>query len=391
MSVTLSTTIVDRDPKITTRHHPPDSWSKLGSMWVSDARPTHVVVSLKATENCVIGLWGMGCGAIEHEHLRAARRELLGNMHTFSPEAHFFSATGKGTISIRIHADRARSVREVQPVRIALKSCNRCGRFLPINLLDERQHLSFSNHCVAESRRPCKHGTFGRLRDQETGETIQLEYGFQLECRFCKKFEVNAAHNPQRTAAQMKEDAQRRRAFEALTMELYGESPQLRYRHLTGRELSDDVYMRFSGSCFKCGAKLPTVKDMHLDHTRPLALLWPLDSSATALCKSCNSEKRDRLPRDFYDDKELRRLATITGLSVDELRDPHPNTEAIDKLKLRLDWFFGDFLCRPELTKVRDGKTAAELLVKALYKVIEKCPEKHRFDFRAEFDRRRPN
>lgn len=121
----------------------------------------------------------------------------------------------------------------------------------------ERDQLSFSNHCVAEHRRPCKHATFGRLRNvEDSAEVLQLDYGYQLECRFCKKFEVNAAHNPQRSSAQMKEDGARRRAFELLLAELYGGTPQLRYRHEKGTELADDVWKRFGCACFNCGAKL---------------------------------------------------------------------------------------------------------------------------------------
>jgi hypothetical protein len=117
--------------------------------------------------------------------------------------------------------------RDAPPVEITLKSCNRCARFLPINISNERNHLSFSNHCVAAKSRPCSHSSFGRLREAEGERVLKLEYGYQLECRFCKKFVVNAALNPQRTAAQMKEDAQRRRAFEALLAELYKASPTL--------------------------------------------------------------------------------------------------------------------------------------------------------------------
>jgi hypothetical protein len=31
---------------------------------------------------------------------------------------------------------------------------------------------------------------------------------------------------------------------------------------------------------------------MHLDHTRPISLLWQLDGTGTALCKDCNTKKR---------------------------------------------------------------------------------------------------
>lgn len=273
---------------------------------------------------------------------------------------------------------------------IVLKSCNRCARFLPINIDNERHHLSFTNHCVAEKRRPCKHAGFGRLRNVDSGEIFQLEYGFQLECRFCKKFEVNAAHNPQRSAAQMKEDAARRRAFELLLTELYGGSPALTYRHVTGGgELAEDVYRRFDGRCFKCRTPLATPNDMHLDHTRPLALLWPLDGTATALCATCNSSKRDRPPVAFYSRDELARLADLTMIPLEELESPDPNREAIKLLSDRLDWFFDVFLERPELQEVRDGKIAADLLLKALQKALNAAPKESRFDLLAMSDERR--
>ena len=362
------------------------AWGKFGSMWVSDGTAVEAALTITASRSCQVALWGVGCGAIEHKHLRQARKELLGNMYMFSPEAHFY--TGKGSVGVSC-GRRSESLAENGPLTISLKSCNRCGRYLPINIPDERKPLSFSNHCVAAHRRPCSHATFGRLRDVDTGEVVALEYGFQLECRFCKKFEVNAAHNPQRSTAQMKEDAQRRRAFEELTTELYGQSALLRYRHLTGHELADDVFKRFNGTCFKCGKRLPTARKMQLDHTRPLALLWPLDGTATSLCKDCNSEKRDRAPAEFYDQAELTLLAELTGLPLAELKDPSPNTDAVDRLRQRRDWFFDIFLRRPELLKVRDGKTAAELLVKALQKVIDKCLRKHQFDLEREFEKRR--
>ena len=291
-------------------------------------------------------------------------------MWTFAPEANFYDPKAQGTLSMTKGIQRDAAVAEMH-----LKSCNRCGRLLPINVLDEQFHLSFSNHCVAAHRRPCRHAGFGRIPDTTNKRVVQLEYGFQLECRYCKKFEVNAAHNPQRTAAQMKEDGARRRAFELLLERLYEGTPQLRYRSQTGgRELADDIWKRFGGRCFKCGTALATARDMALDHTRPLALLWPLDGSATSLCPTHNSEKRDRPPSQFYTEDELRRLAGITGVSLAELKDPSPNREALDLLGRRLEWFFDDFLQDPELAKTRDGKRAADLLVKALQKALHRYP-----------------
>ena len=220
---------------------------------------------------------------------------------------------------------------------------------------------------------------------QEGLPELRLEYGFQLECRYCKKFEVNAAHNPKRTAAQMKEDAARRRAFELLIEAMMGGAEQLAYRLRTGRELTEDVLERFGHRCFKCSKNLQG--GWHLDHTRPLALLWPLDETATALCGDCNSQKRDRPPSQFYTPAEIKRLAAIVGLDEEVLRNPAPNTVILSELLKRLPWFFDEFLTTDDMTKERDGKTAGELLVKALDKVLAAAGSKVRLT--AELNSRR--
>lgn len=362
------------------------SWNKAGSMWqAQDAEPVEIILTLTATAKSAVALYAPLCGRIQHKYLDDARPELMRNMYQFSPEALFISDEGAGEVVVDA-AEPASSADQ----SLILKSCNRCGRYLPVNVPIERDQLSFSNHCVAEHRRPCRHATFGRLRNKDdSNETLQLDYGYQLECRFCKKFEVNAAHNPQRSSAQMKEDGARRRAFELLLAELYGGTPQLRYRHETGSELADDVWERFGRACFNCGTKLPTARNMHLDHTRPLALLWPLDVTATALCGSCNSEKRDRAPSDFYTPAKLAELAKITGIPLEDLSMPHPNDEALGFLLGKLEWFFGEFLLREEMTKERDGKVAGELVVKALQKVIARSQKHRRVDLQAEYERLR--
>lgn len=128
---------------------------------------------------------------------------------------------------------------------------------------------------------------------------------------------------------------------------------------------------------------------MHLDHTRPLALLWPLDATATALCGSCNSAKRDRAPPDFYSPEKRVALARIAGIPLEDLNNPHPNDEALGRLLGKLDWFFGEFLLRDEMTKERDGKVAGELVVKALQKVLARSQKYHRVNLQAEYERLR--
>lgn len=362
------------------------SWNKLGSIWQAenDAAVT-VSVVLHANVDTSVSLYSPMCGTIRHRHLDGARGPLLKNMYQFSPEALFISddETGVAIVCGSVDGDEAGH-------RIVLKSCNRCGRYLPINETTERDQLSFSNHCVATHRRPCKHTTFGRLRnDANCQDILTLDYGFQLECRFCKKFEVNAAHNPQRSSAQMKEDGARRRAFEFLLAALYNGTPQLRYRQAHGSELADDVWRRFGCACFNCGTSLPTTRDMNLDHTRPLALLWPLDGTATALCKSCNSAKRDLPPSEFYARPKLVELAQITGVEIADLIDAPVNEAALATLLAKQDWLFEDFLMRPEMTKERDGKIAGELVVKSLQKVIARSAKHPQVDLEAAYQQRR--
>jgi hypothetical protein len=362
------------------------SWNKAGSMWAAqDASPVNVTLTFTASVKGSVALYAPMCGRVRHKHLADARPELLHNMYQFAPEGLFIAQDEAGEVSLEASEPDGSA-----DCPLILKSCNRCGRYLPVNVPAEREQLSFSNHCVADHRRPCKHASFGKLRNiEDDADVLHLDYGYQLECRFCKKFEVNAAHNPQRTSAQMKEDGARRRAFELLLAELYGGTPQLRYRHKEGTELADDVWKRFGRACFNCAGRLATPRAMNLDHTRPLALLWPLDGTATALCGSCNSEKRDRSPSDFYAPAKLALLAKITGLPLSELKKTHPNEEAIELLLHRLDWFFDEFLLREEMTKERDGKTAGDLVVKALQKVLARSNRYKSVDLQAEHDRRR--
>ena len=187
----------------------------------------------------------------------------------------------------------------------------------------------------------------------------------------------------------MKEDAARRRGFELLLMELYGESPQLRYRHAHGTELTDDIYKKFEGKCFKCDAEFESPSEMNLDHTRPLALLWPLDGTATALCGDCNSGKRDRPPVEFYESEELEKLSTITRNSIEEAKNPTPNLAAVALLREKLNWFLHQVLRKPEMLEERDGKISGELVVKALQKTLNKCKGIAAFDLQGDFEKRR--
>lgn len=354
------------------------SWSKYGSIWESENTPAIITFKIEAKETCKVDVYNPSCGKVWHSFFEEARPSVLKNLNIFSPEGLFYSTAGAVTIASPTKAFP-------KPVSISLKECNRCARYLPVNFDNERNTLSFSNHCIAKS--PCKHKGFGLLINSLTEEALQLTYGFQLECRFCKKFAVNGALNPMRTANQMKEDGQRRRHFELLLSELNGISPQLNYRHITGKELSTEVWEKFGKKCFKCEASISTVNEMNLDHTRPLALLWQLDGTATCLCKTCNSQKRDRFPKDFYNEEELRCLTKVTEIPLSELLNPMPNLEALNAILANKEWLFHTFLNKPDLQKIRDGKKTSELVCKALDRVMNLSPLKGTFSFVEELHR----
>jgi hypothetical protein len=273
---------------------------------------------------------------------------------------------------------------------VFLKGCNRCTRFLLLDLEHETNTLSFSNHCTSKK---CTHSSFydhvvvdcscdsfpksvmakiefkrGPSGKREAVK-FRTKWGSQLECRPCKKFVVNAAHNPRRTASQHREDSLRRRALEPLVCDLLGrQSIYLKYKN-TEKDFDSRIWEKFGKRCFKCHKSLskPSGKDgMDVDHTLPLKFLWPLDESATCLCKACNSKKHDRFPGDFYSKLELRKLSRITNISVSKLRRKTVNPMALKALRGRVVWFFDSFLSHPYYQKVRDGKKASDLILKAI-------------------------
>ena len=269
--------------------------------------------------------------------------------------------------------------------RVVLKSCNRCGRFLPINIDDELKTLSFSLHC--KKRAPCNHSLFRSyeilnikdLNDSDL-EGLNIEnnrvisyYGHQLECKACKKFFVNAPLNPQRNAQQFKEDGLRRRAIEVLINNLLDRNlVHFEFEKRTKKEFSKYIWEKFDKKCFKCGTKSDPIdlSEMALDHTMPLAYLYRLDETATCLCSSHNSQKSDHFPVDYYSEEELVRLSKITGLSLETLHKKEINKSVLELLKKNVVWFYDEFLMNPDYQKVRDGILTADKINDSLKRVI---------------------
>lgn len=274
---------------------------------------------------------------------------------------------------------------------VVLKSCNRCSRYLLIDLEDESYYLSFSNHCIG-ARAPCTHKpSFCIFRVMENQcavppnvlakinnpsqkqlapnkiEELKAHYGFQLECRVCKKYYVNGPLNPMRNSTQHREDSLRRRAFEDLARALLGSTSiyiTFRLKH----DLEFDVYIweKFNHKCFNCETNLPSPKVMDLDHTRPVVYLWPLDETATCLCPTCNSKKGQRFPVDFYTIEKLKQLSLLTSLDMGILSSKDVNLNAVSVLRKRVKWFFDTFLDNPDYQKIRGNKRTSDLIYKAL-------------------------
>jgi len=274
---------------------------------------------------------------------------------------------------------------------IVRKSCNRCARFLPIDIKNELNPLGFSNHC--KKRAPCKHNAFGRYII-ENPENVNLlpqdlqgqvktflgkkyfttHFGYQLECRTCKKFEVNAPLNPLRNKAQHHEDGSRRRAFERMIIELTNMDVVKNYRTTHKKEFQDSIWEKFNKKCFACGKSLQKVSNMDIDHTLPLAYLWPLDETATCLCKTCNSSKHDLFPAEFslYSKEKIKQLSTITGIPLLILASEKRivNKKIAILLVKNVSWLFDNFLARRDYQKIKKGKRISDLIYKALQKVL---------------------
>lgn len=265
---------------------------------------------------------------------------------------------------------------------VVLKSCNRCGRFLPINIFNEMKTLSFSLHC--KKMAPCNHSTFCSysiindvdIEDLKSSgiriinDKVSSYYGHQLECKACKKFFVNMPLNPQRNSQQFREDGLRRRAIEVLINQLLDRNlVHFEFEKKNKREFSEYIWNRFDKKCFKCKKELD-LSEMNLDHTMPLAYLYRLDETATCLCDSHNSQKSDHFPVDYYSEDELKELSKITGISLEKLHSREINKEVLDLLVKNVVWFYDEFLMTPDYQKIRDGILTANKINDALKRVI---------------------
>jgi 5-methylcytosine-specific restriction endonuclease McrA len=192
---------------------------------------------------------------------------------------------------------------------IDVKKCAYCQRYLPLTP-ESPGGLAFHKH----SSKKTDH---------------------QNECRACKKWRINNELNELRTHDQFHESSTISRERKILLKE-----PEIleNIKDRYGQGLKSLVWERFDKRCFNCGTTLD-LGEVELDHTRPLAYLWPIDEHATCLCSQCNNHKGDRFPVDFYNDKQLEELSGIIDLPLSELKVKDINLHQLQRIKRNIEYF----------------------------------------------------
>jgi hypothetical protein len=283
-------------------------WKRIGAMFEFEDN-TAVRIRLQFDGGVEkVCLWGVDCDGIVVPPLTSQPivvGDVLDKITTDSlcPETYYLDASVPNALQV-VTAESI-AIRQIGPSAetIMLKKCPYCNRLLPVDP-NRGGALSFDNHSAKKTLH-------------------------QNECRACKKWRINDSLNKRRTKDQLHESSTLTREKKVLLRE-----PEvlkrIKDRH-SGKGLRTIIWERFDKKCFRCG--MPVTKaEYELDHTRPLAYLWPLDEHATCLCWKCNNEKHDRFPADFYTQAELERLSRITGLGVNELTKRDVNEAELQRI-----------------------------------------------------------
>lgn len=312
------------------------NWQRFGSI------VTGVLGAGKATltldwngRATAIDLWGLGVGRPNIPDLQSGEADLslLEQSHLI-PET--FYLVHQAAVDADIDAEASRRFRIEEGSAIKVKKCSYCGRLLPLDP-DRLGVLAFHKHNAKIS----KH---------------------QNECRACKKWRINDSFNPKRTTDQLHESSVITRERKVFLRE-----PEIlqEIKERTGAGLKSKVWERFGRECFRCGDAV-ALDDFQLDHTRPLAYLWPIDEFATCLCAECNNEKKEKFPVDFYKPQELKRLSEITGLPLADLKKKELNGRELKRILADLRTFARDWEPRTfaaTARKIKELRPDIDLLV----------------------------
>ena len=292
-------TVVREDQCVERPYHVGNAWVRFG-VALEVRQTAEAIISLSfADAQEYVDVWGLAASLTEFPIGNGAERPPLAELNEVHllPETLYLDHSGDLPPTLT-------GLNDVLPGgEIALKKCSYCGRLLPLGP-GPQGSLSFHKHNAKLT-------------------------GHQNECRSCKKWRINNAFNPLRTPDQLNESSIITRERRLLLREneiLH----QIKERE--GRGLKSIVWDRFDGRCFYCQRPLK-LSEVQLDHTRPLAYLWPIDEHATCLCAEHNNHKKDRFPVDFYTEAQLIKLAEITGLALEQLQQRSVCEAELDRIR----------------------------------------------------------
>ncbi|PVB05048.1 HNH endonuclease [Mycobacteroides abscessus] len=288
-------------------------WNRIGVLTEADSTLT-VSVRVEWSGQVDITIWGLTAGRLRLPEVifEVASVDELRQSH-LAPETFYFQHDQ--AIGIDLVGDMT-GIEMAGGSEISLKKCSYCGRQLPLDpnrlgtLAFHKHNAKISNH--------------------------------QNECRACKKWRINNDFNPKRTVDQLHESS-------VITRErkLFLREPERlqAVKDRTGAGLKSQVWERFDRKCFYCGRTL-NLGEVQLDHTRPLAYLWPIDEHATCLCAEHNNQKKDKFPIDFYTSEQLVELSRITGLALPTLTKKEINMRELARIRKDITAFAQEWQAR---------------------------------------------
>ncbi|MCZ9330395.1 hypothetical protein, partial [Nocardia farcinica] len=330
-------------------------WNRIG-LAVQAPETDLIEVTIEWSGGVDIHCWGLAAGKLELPQSLANSSidlDILNKTH-LSPETYYLLHDAPVGIDV---VDGVGDITQAPGLGIELKKCSYCGRLLPLDS-ERLGTLAFHKHNA-------------KLTNH------------QNECRACKKWRINDDFNPKRTVDQLNESSiitRERKLF-------LREPERLRnYKLRTGSGLKSQTWHRFGKVCFFCKKPLK-LSEVQLDHTRPLAYLWPIDEHATCLCAEHNNQKKDKFPVDFYNESQLRELSQLTGLPYDELTKKDINRKELDRIRNQITVFAEEWQPRtfaatarkileflPDVNLFNDLREADELAYKRMIKELQDRP-----------------
>ncbi len=279
-------------------------WNRIGFAVACNSKSAKIEIRFEPSPSSLL-VWGLDVGivtfppSLTKEGVTVSEEDL--NSEYVCPEGLYLDH------SVALNADLVPE--ESSPLtfrasseHLEVKKCSYDGRYLPLDS-SKPGSLAFHRHKAKRTRH-------------------------QNECRACKKWRINNSFNPLRTADQLNESS-------LITRErkIFLREPEIlqRIKNRHGEGLKSVIWKRFGKKCFLCNRRLG-LSEVEVDHTRPLAYLWPIDIHATCLCAKCNNLKKDRFPIDVYDQQKLRRLSRMTGLSDAELSIKDVNRSELNRV-----------------------------------------------------------